>query len=151
MKRIAVLITLIVLLGCAGAPLKPLAPELKKRVYKSDFNVTWGAVLDAISQRDIPLATVSKENGLIVTDYVDVGAKHRYFPAEPPAIQMRYKLNVTVKEIKNATEVKIIGKFEWKPHAVFSSFAKIPDWVTENSAGILEAEIFDDINERVRR
>lgn len=154
-KLMVVLILLLTFVGCVGVPIAPLAPEDKERLYQSDFNVTWHGVLDVINEKELPITTIEKESGIVVTDFVIIpftfaSSRPDLFPAQPLEMiqQGRYKLNISVRSASVSTKVRINAHFEKFSHIAF--IEQFPSWKIQASTGILEKELFNAIESSIQ-
>jgi len=69
MRRLLPLFLLLVCLGCATAPPKfefnPVA------TIKGDYDKTWAAIVEYFAVGNLPIKTIEKDSGLIVSDWMD--------------------------------------------------------------------------------
>lgn len=131
-------------LSCAGIPIAPLSTEQKEHFYDADFNTTWRVVIDVLNDRSLPITTIEKESGIIVTDFVIISPSAPLILVQPPEIarQGRYKLNISVVSASEKTKVRINAHFERLSTGFLENF---PTWKPQNSTGVLEAELFEAI------
>lgn len=64
-------LALLALVGCASRPVAPPAPLVPVSVDAS-FDQTWATVIDIFAQQSIPIATIDKASGLIVSRNLSV-------------------------------------------------------------------------------
>ena len=153
--KIGVTLLTILVIGCAFfPPIKPLSPGENQRIYSHDYETTWRVVLEALIHREMPVATIEKKKGNIVTDYVLVDMNtpsgSRLFPSHKmfeKVLQGRYKLNVSVKPIGEKTSVTIDAHYERLSQVTdVMGGEDSPTWKPQNSPGIIESQLFDEIS-----
>ena len=116
-------------------------PEVaNQHVFAADFDKTWAAVVETLSDQKWQLENIDKSSGFISTKpFVAEGASIMACnakPDEPP----RTSLNLFVKTVEAGTRVKV--------NATFQAVQKDRE-VTCSSNGVLEKALFDAIQKNL--
>lgn len=94
--------------GCSGYMVRPMPVHPVTRVYKAAVDETWTATLDSL--RGLPLQSIDKSSGYVITDWQKGLSDHRYF-GTPERVewwqQVRFKITVSVKPAKGGTLVTV--------------------------------------------
>lgn len=69
MKLILLLITGLLFVGCASGTKKAVEPKIEKsKEFTKAYDETWNGVIKFFATKNIPIKTLDKNSGLIVTD-----------------------------------------------------------------------------------
>ena len=168
MKKVLTILLIVLLSGCANSRyIDSYAGYYAKRDmdFNKDLNTCWQVLLDVLSDENQPIATIEKESGIIVTDFVliDKSSLMRYasVPYNPRGTgytQGKYKLNIRVKKTsEGVTNIKVNIYLEgfwnesqrsgWENawHPVASGAHPL------ESRGVLENEILQSVNSMLSR
>ena len=73
MRYLLIFVTALTVWGCATAPLKfdfnPVA------TIPGDFDVVWSAIIEYFAISNVPITTIEKDSGIIVSDWMDASAQ----------------------------------------------------------------------------
>ena len=158
MKReflLPIVIGLAVLLlsGCTKSP--PITePVIQEQVFQADFDVTWHAIIDALSDGNYPIQSIEKESGLVTTQFVvftqGIGAKSQIDRiAAVPGMFLgtwsagRYSLSIFATSITGGTRVRIKAHVEAYENNVSYT------WHVCQSRGVLEGSILNVIGTKL--
>lgn len=145
MRYLLICIIALAVWGCATAPgnfnVTPVA------TIPGDFDAVWEAVIEYFAVANLPIATIEKESGLIVTDWMD--ASGRWGGAEDKSLcdcggsgfftqhWTRGKFSVFVKRTDTgAVDMRVTGSFQQR-----RSLADTYSIVNCNSTGYLERQV----------
>ena len=70
-RRTGVIIGLLgagLLAGCGGKYIAPIAPPPHREEIPASYDLTWGALIQALSKENVPLRAVAKDSGVIASD-----------------------------------------------------------------------------------
>lgn len=108
MKKLFIWFVCLSLTGCATI-YKPIPYEEKQRTYTATFDKSWSALIEIISEENLPIATIDKTSGIILTSFVTTGMwgiTKKDSILEPEA---RFTLNILVKNIDANTTIITIN------------------------------------------
>ena len=142
MKKLLVLLLCFGLVGCATI-YKPIPYEKKQHTYIATFDKSWAAIIEVISEENLPIATIDKTSGIILTSFVTTGMwgiTKKDSILEPEA---RFTLNILVKSIDaNTTRITINSHIErW----VYNGWVDI-----SNRDTILQDKYFKKLDEKLK-
>jgi len=149
-RLIRILFISFYLVGCA-----PMArPTIQDtEIIAAPFEKVWDALVSTLSEQFIPIKTIDKGSGLIVTEFVTFPRSQK--PIDEIAVKpsgwlyiwthIRYAFSIYVtKSGENTTRVKITSSVECYENNVAHG------WVLCYSKGVLEKEIFDSIKAKIK-
>ncbi len=121
----------------------------KTQVYSQDFDQVWSGIIEWFAEKNIPIRTIEKASGLIVTEYglrvsddiCDCGQNGTYQKVK----ERTASFNVFVRKVEAGTRVTITLFCSSKlstSDLYGSGPASISD-VDCNSTGMIELELFD--------
>jgi len=138
-----------------------LKPLENARVFNSDFNKVWKALIQTVARKEISIKTSDKESGVLTTEAVEFRDKlslsAEFFEADieikrisvRPSVFMavweagKYNLTFFVSpENTISTKVQIVCKIE--------AHNSIDGWRTCESKGVIEQEVFDSIEAKLK-
>lgn len=156
MKKIlgTVLVLLLFLLvgGCAPPPMPEVTPD---RTFSTNFDTTWRAVVDALSDESYPIQAIEKESGVITTEFVIftrgwLSAENQIERvAVLPGVLLgtwttgRYTLSVFVMSVEKGTRVRIRAHIEGYEENMTHR------WHACQSKGTLEEELLNAIGDKL--
>ena len=159
MVRIGLIFLPLFGLGCLGpgVEIMPMPEEDKIKVYSKNFEVVWNAIVDTITEMEIPIKTIDKESGVIITDFV------RFHPLyfgksvlrEGKTMgentrEGRYMVNATVRPESDSTRVKLNIHTERLSTDRSGIFVEsFPSWKSQPSNGVIEGIIFQKIDSKL--
>jgi hypothetical protein len=124
--------------GCSNLPFVPInrAPS---RIFLTDFSTAWTAALEAVSAGHEVIRATNREAGIISTNWINNTESRRFldvFSNEDFFLQMRYKLQVQVREGKKNGEPAVMVRVQ-KEQQKQSTF--LGGWQDVESDGIEES------------
>ncbi len=121
---IAALLALILISGCASSP-KPVKPVDDTAFYLARFDKIWDAATVTLSEESIPIDSMNKDRGVIITKFVNysVGPQAHHdidaIAQKPSAArlaiwsQVGYTLSILITPINDmSTKVKVTAHIE---------------------------------------
>lgn len=100
-------------IACATAPKVHRFPKAK--TIKVGYNAAWGAVLDVFADRNIPIATMEKVSGIIVSDWMSTKGANSVRDCGSPGIasvrQDQGKFNVRIRRVGGGVRVTVNSRF----------------------------------------
>ncbi|MHC5037658.1 MAG: hypothetical protein ACYTHM_10115 [Planctomycetota bacterium] len=106
--RWPILFAILLFPGCAQYLVRPHTTYPTARVFTQAHARVWGATLEAL--HGVPLATLDRESGIIISDWVRGTSDIRYYglPDRPyRMLQIRYKMTVRLKGVEGGTLVSV--------------------------------------------
>lgn len=67
-KALAVVVGLLALAGCSRLYISPLTPPPFRSEVPAPYNVTWAAIVRALSRQNVPLRAIARDSGVIASD-----------------------------------------------------------------------------------
>lgn len=144
MRSLVIVFLLLAVVGCAKPPVQ--MDIVNSRLYESDFDAVWTAVIEAFADNSWPIDNMEKDSGLITTDWMsgnnrspalaDCGKDMVGEPAEGAKGEVFLKFNVFVKTVGGGSEVRVNCMFKTKEQY---------GGKTCYSQGVLEAQLMDGI------
>jgi len=161
-RWISVAQSIVICVACASlTPSSEPTPEKSKRLFQADFDHTWSALLQALNTKNLPISAAQISSGVIVTDVVTAPVPSPLFmtayslTTAGRLTQGRYYLEIAVQPLGNQTEVRINGHFEgyYKGIIIQGTLSPVapPAWRPQPSTGVIESELFDEINHTLTR
>lgn len=74
LNQLILITTVLILGGCAGAPVVEIKPFDKSVSYEADFDESWSKLVAFLSTNDVSIGTIEKESGLITLSGDNLGA-----------------------------------------------------------------------------
>ncbi len=142
-------ILLLLFLGCAATQ-TPVAPVNNSKTFDSSYTKVWNALLSVISEMDIPMESIDKNNMQFVSKSINLDGdvdtrlnEIAYKPRVGMGIWNRaeYSYTITLYRLsEKQTTVRIALKIEGYETKVTKS------WYDCNSRGVLEQALFDKLS-----
>lgn len=154
-KMIGIVVSLLVV-GCLGyscAPRRPLpfvsiSKEAKTRIFEASYDDVWQALILVLNEDELPICTIEKESGVIVTDFVRFGPYSSFAQncLEEGLLETikegRYRLNVLViQRGPESVSVRINAHIEKFSKLFFGWYR----WHSQATNGYIEYQIFQAI------
>jgi len=108
------------------------APEVSQ-LYEASYDTVWKAILAAIREIGHPMQTISKENGILTTDWLLRGGAPFFMGTPLNDFRDRFIINVT-KRSENQIEVGVRRTMQLKQgdnYASRTSDGEIERWLLE--------------------
>lgn len=148
---------IIVLLFCSGISSCAYAPAPRQIVSSfpidRPFDTVWSAVIEVFAELQLPIQTLEKDSGLIVSDWINLVGQDNYGYCDCGKLVMLDevdrvgKFNVFVKKTgESSCEIKINSQFQ-------QSYVDLDHIIYKRncvSTGKLEAEIYNMVKEKVK-
>lgn len=120
MKRIAIMILVLTLSGCASVNIKPPTQHdfTKSKTFTKTYDETWIRAVDWFADHNVTIDKIEKSSGLLTAKY-DLAVDSKYLDCgdikpspglSNPTLKRLGNLNVTVRKI-NQTETKVNVNF----------------------------------------
>lgn len=155
-------ISLGLLSGCASGP--PPVPRLQVAAtgYEADFDRTWNAVNDVLSEQRLPIKAIEKDSGLVTTEFVNSGGRYIYWGKKDGAGQQvstwadktRYFLNIRVRDRKGGgTTVDVLPHVEYMRYEYNATLKRTVEagWEACESHGDIENSIYDALSAKLSK
>lgn len=140
----------IVMSSCAGTKFVVIPSEEKTYVFEYDLDTVWTKLIFVLNEQELPITTIEKESGIIVTDFVLFDAKSSFGKS---VLQIgtlefvkegRYRLNIlATKRGKASTSVRINAHIEKFSQELMENTYS---WKPQLSNGYIEKQIFTELN-----
>lgn len=100
--------------GCSNLPFVPIN-KAPSRIFLTDFSTAWTAALEAVSSGRDVIRVNNREAGVIETNWINNTESRNFldvFANEDFFLQMRYKLQVQVREGKKNEEPAVMVRVQ---------------------------------------
>ena len=135
------------LTSCATAP--SLHDYQKTWTMPCSFDRAWSATIELFADRGWPIATLEKDSGIIVSDWVNIGTQSGYADCGKPGIAIvqrrEAKFNVFVRDKVSGTSLTVNTNFR-----ELRSYNNQTFYQDCTSMGVLEANVHRQILAKVR-
>lgn len=146
--------------GCASGPPPIPRLEVAPADYTQDYNETWEAVNDVLTEFELPIKVIEKESGVVTTEFVSSGRRYVFFGNKDDAgreishlaIKTKYYLQIRVQQAEGGkTRVNIIPHVEYMRYQWNSSLHRsvAVGWESCKSHGDIEQEFYDALNQKM--
>ena len=150
MFKALIILTGIFLVSCQTTQSYISSAE-KTHTVNYDYASVWTNVIYVLNNQELPIITIEKESGLLVTDFVVFSPRSPFGQSviKPSLLEMvrdgRYKLSLLVlNKGPNLTSIRINTHIEkFSTNALASN---IPVWSYQQSNGFIERSLFDEID-----
>jgi hypothetical protein len=150
---VLLVLAVVALVGCATAPKQfTFDPTLS---IDANYDAVWSAVVEYFAVSSLPIATIEKDSGLIVTGWMDAGngsgAENKvYCDCGGSGLNTqdwtRGKFNVFVKSLGDEkTQIRVTSTYQQGRH-----FSDVASTVNCSSTGFLEKGVHDYVLARVQ-
>jgi len=153
-KVLFLLVVCFYLFGCGSLPEPRIITN--KFTINEDYDFIWTAIIETLSDLQLPIQTIEKDSGLIATDWIpftkEAGKEYADYGKLgllEHADTLEGKFNIFVKKItETSCEVRVNCTFEQSTRNLEGDFVRRAPCV---STGVLEADIYNSILEKVGR
>jgi hypothetical protein len=141
------LVLTVLLPACVTAP---TVHEFQKTwTMPGSFDQTWTATVQLFAENGWPIATLARDSGIIVSDWVDIGTEGNFTDCGSAplavALQREAKFNVFIRDAATGPTLTVNANFR-----ELRSFNQQTVYADCTSMGVLEAQLHDQILERAR-
>lgn len=162
LKNLWIIILISVLAGCVQHGVKPSKSEVdNSRTFNADYDSVWSAIIASVAEANLNITTLEKESGLVAIsnagygpDWAEEGTRGKTMGVPHKVTVRKANFNIlATKRGPNRTKVTINTKFQMKVRTGNGSkaFPYRYTWQAAYSNGKLEALIFDEIEDRIKR
>ncbi len=152
MSRALVILTGIFLVSCQTTQhYTPISSAEKTHTVNYDYDSVWTKLLYVLNNQELPITTIEKESGIIVTDFVVFSPRSSFGQSviETGFLETvrdgRYKLNLLViNRGSNSTSIRINTHIE--KFSMYALGRNMPVWSHQQSNGFIERSLFDEID-----
>lgn len=156
---LATCMTLIHLVGCSSGP-EPLPRMIAEpREYAAQYERTWSALNDVLSEKRLPIRSFEKDSGLVTTDFVDGRSRYIYWGKKDDsgreistwADKTRYFLNIRVRNRDGGTTVDVLPHVEFMRYEYNAALKRSVEagWEACESHGDIERELYEAIGKKL--
>lgn len=149
-----------VLGGCASWPSPAPRVKVSPTEYDADFDRTWNALSDVLSEQRYPIRAFEKDSGLVTTDFVDGSSRYIYRGEKDDDGQevsewvskTRYFLNIRVRQREDGgVEVDVLPHVEYMRYQYDATLRRSVEvgWELCDSHGDIEKEIYDALSAKL--
>ena len=149
MKTIIIPLLALILCGCAAGSLPQTYEFNPTATITTDYDAAWGALIEYFAIASLPIETIEKDSGLVVTSWMDA-ANTSYCDCGSPGMATapwtRGKFNVFVQDTPEGIKVRVTCTYQQQ--------IQFLDYVTVNncnSTGELEAQLHNYIQARTSK
>ena len=156
----------LIIASCFTVPPPVIINVENPMTFSADFESVWSALMVSLSTQGNPVQTIEKSSGIINTDWQIIGSqfdldtlitkisKSYSILSDPlmggsfvPMQSARMRMNLVVFKIDDKlTQVLITTKIE-----ILATKYRNPEWISLESNGYYEKQVFDSVNNFLKR
>ena len=148
--------------ACSSGPAPVARMQVQATKYDPDFDRTWSALNDVLSEMQLPIRAFEKDSGLVTTDNVSAGSRYVHWGKKDDkgqeistwALKTRYFLNIRVRKTDDGgTMVDVLPHVEAMLYEYNATLRRTVEtgWASCESHGDIEKSIYDALKAKLQR